>query len=150
MLVVVVVMTTILFPESDLQGLFNIRVSVLSFDDEDRTVYSDGTPVNYTNWVPEAAADFVDNEFGLVLTYNGSAWQWFPEKDYRYFTGPEGLHLPFVCEDRTTYTEAGVVDPDYQEKQTEGASAGIMSDSDLLREDVMAPLSSEGMAGSCV
>ena len=143
-------MATILFPESDLQGIFNIRVSVLSFDEEDRTVYSDGTPVNYTNWVPEAAADFVDNEFGLVLTYNGSAWQWFPEKDYRYFTGPEGLHLPFVCEDRTTYTEAGVVDPDYREKQTEGASAGIMSDSDLLREDVMAQLSSEGMAGSCV
>lgn len=100
-------------PESDLQGIFNIRASILSFDEDDRTVYSDGTPVTFTNWVPEAASDFVDNEFGLVLTYNGSNWKWFPEKDYRYFTGPEGLHLPYVCEDKTTYNEDGVIDPEY-------------------------------------
>lgn len=110
-------------PESDLQGIFNIRASILSFDEDDRTVYSDGTPVTFTNWVPEAASDFVDNEFGLVLTYNGSNWKWFPEKDYRYFTGPEGLHLPYVCEDKTTYNEDGVIDPEYTEEDEDSVTA---------------------------
>ncbi|XP_062574942.1 uncharacterized protein LOC134236822 [Saccostrea cucullata] len=130
-------------PESDLQGIFNIRVNVLSFDDKDRTVYSDGSPVTYMNWVPEAASDVVDNTFGLVLTYNGSEWKWFPEKDYRYFTGPDGLHLPFVCEDRTTYNEDGVIDPDYKEPEA-GESSTSHVDSDILAEGDIKPLKSDG------
>lgn len=125
-------------PESDLQGIFNIRASILSFDEDDRTVYSDGTPVTFTNWVPEAASDFVDNEFGLVLTYNGSNWKWFPEKDYRYFTGPEGLHLPYVCEDKTTYNEDGVIDPEYTEEDEDSVT-------ERFPEKVVPPLPGQGL-----
>ncbi|XP_065936700.1 histone-lysine N-methyltransferase PRDM9 [Magallana gigas] len=125
-------------PESDLQGIFNIRASILSFDEDDRTVYSDGTPVTFTNWVPEAASDFVDNEFGLVLTYNGSNWKWFPEKDYRYFTGPEGLHLPYVCEDKTTYNEDGVIDPEYTEEDDDSVT-------ERFPEKVVPPLPGQGL-----
>lgn len=125
-------------PESDLQGIFNIRASILSFDEDDRTVYSDGTPITFTNWVPEAASDFVDNEFGLVLTYNGSNWKWFPEKDYRYFTGPEGLHLPYVCEDKTTYNEDGVIDPEYTEEDEDSVTA-------RFPEKVVPPLPGQGL-----
>lgn len=125
-------------PESDLQGIFNIRASILSFDEDDHTVYSDGTPVTFTNWVPEAASDFVDNEFGLVLTYNGSNWKWFPEKDYRYFTGPEGLHLPYVCEDKTTYNEDGVIDPEYTEEDEDSVT-------ERFPEKVVPPLPGQGL-----
>ncbi|XP_052693148.1 uncharacterized protein LOC128171393 isoform X1 [Crassostrea angulata] len=125
-------------PESDLQGIFNIRASILSFDEDDRTVYSDGTPVTFTNWVPEAASDFVDNEFGLVLTYNGSNWKWFPEKDYRYFTGPEGLHLPYVCEDKTTYNEDGVIDPEYTVEDEDSVT-------ERIPEKVVPPVPGRGL-----
>ncbi|XP_062600660.1 uncharacterized protein LOC134262302, partial [Saccostrea cucullata] len=129
-------------PESDLQGIFNIRINVLSFDDEDRTIYSDGSPVTYMNWVPEAASAVLDNTVGLVLTYNGSEWKWFPEKDYRYFTGPDGLHLPFVCEDRTTYNVDRVVNPDYKEPEARESSASHV-ESDILAERDMKPLNNE-------
>lgn len=45
-------------------------------------VYSDGILIIFINWVLEVVLDFVDNEFGFVLMYNGSNWKWFLEKDY--------------------------------------------------------------------
>jgi hypothetical protein len=69
------------------------------------------------------------------LTYNGSDWKWFPEKDYRYFTGPGGLVLPHVCEDRTTYGEDGVIDPNYEEEETENSETDEI-DSDIAQKDI--------------
>lgn len=80
----------------------------------------------------------MDNEFGLVLTYNGSNWKWFPEKDYRYFTGPEGLHLPYVCEDKTTYNEDGVIDPEYTEEDEDSVT-------ERFQEKVVPPLPGQGL-----
>lgn len=79
-------------------------------------VYSDGILVIFINWVLEVVLDFVDNEFGFVLMYNGSNWKWFLEKDYWYFIGFDGFYFLYVCEDKIIYNEDGVIDFEYIEE----------------------------------
>jgi hypothetical protein len=91
------------FPEYDLKGSFAFRANVLTFHDNERLVFDNWTPVTYQNW-------FIDSEeeedppvgpvFGLLLTYHhDEQWRWVAERNYTYYTGEEGLKLPFICED---------------------------------------------------
>ncbi|XP_062609743.1 histone-lysine N-methyltransferase set-17-like [Saccostrea cucullata] len=84
-------------PEKDMGDNVKIRVNVLS-KQSDKMFYEDGTPMNYTRWVPGSTQGLPDGVFGLSLVFKEVEWKWHPEKDYSYFTGPEGLKLPFICE----------------------------------------------------
>jgi hypothetical protein len=91
----------------DLDDAFYIRVSSLSQGYPGNYSFHDNSPATYTNWIPEKKLrqreylQDVVQPFGLLLSYFDGQWNWVPEKDYSYFTGDNGLLLPFVCEDRS-------------------------------------------------
>ncbi|XP_061169493.1 uncharacterized protein LOC133178822 [Saccostrea echinata] len=84
-------------PEKDMGNNVKIRVNVIT-KKSDKMFYEDGTPMNYTRWVPGSTRGLPDGVFGLSLVHKEIEWKWHPEKNYSYFTGPEGLKLPFICE----------------------------------------------------
>ncbi|XP_078330297.1 uncharacterized protein LOC144624407 [Crassostrea virginica] len=100
-------------PEYDLNGSVAFRANVLTFSDDDVLVFDDWTPVTYQNWLENDSEDkdgsvAVDPIFGLLLTYHhDDQWHWVPERNYTYYTGPEGLQLPFFCEDSSYIPEVG-------------------------------------------
>ncbi|XP_048748734.2 uncharacterized protein LOC125660940 [Ostrea edulis] len=98
-------------PENDLNGSFAFRANVLTFDDNDRLIFDNWAPVTYQNWFlnTEDEADTpVDHIFGLLLTYHhDEQWRWVAERNYSYYTGEEGLKLPFICEHSPFHVEPG-------------------------------------------
>ncbi|XP_062614680.1 uncharacterized protein LOC134276439 [Saccostrea cucullata] len=82
--------------EVDLNGSFAFRANVLTFDDNESLIFDNWTPVTYQNWNPNDEGETaVDPIFGLLLTYhNDGRWRWVT-----YYTGEDGLVLPFICED---------------------------------------------------
>ncbi|XP_062583069.1 uncharacterized protein LOC134244832 [Saccostrea cucullata] len=94
-------------PEVDLNGSFAFRANVLTFDDNERLIFDNWTPVTYQNWNPNDEGETaVDPIFGLLLTYhNDGRWRWVTERNYTYYTGEDGLKLPFICEDSPFYLE---------------------------------------------
>ncbi|XP_078328031.1 histone-lysine N-methyltransferase PRDM7-like [Crassostrea virginica] len=91
-------------PEHDLNATVVFRINVIHIRDSlgEELVFEDGTPLVYENWLEDASYTVVDKSFGLLLSYDlrRDRWKWLPERNYSYFTGREGLYLPFVCEDR--------------------------------------------------
>nr|XP_022289589.1 uncharacterized protein LOC111101409 [Crassostrea virginica] len=100
-------------PEYDLNGSVAFRANVLTFSEDDVLVFDDWTPVTYQNWLENDSEDkdgsvAVDPIFGLLLTYHhDDQWHWVAERNYTYYTGPEGLQLPFFCEDSSYIPEVG-------------------------------------------
>ena len=104
---------TIWLTEYDLNGSVAFRANVLTFSEDDVLVFDDWTPVTYQNWLENDSEDkdgsvAVDPIFGLLLTYHhDDKWHWVPERNYTYYTGPEGLQLPFFCEDSSYIPDVG-------------------------------------------
>ncbi|XP_062598939.1 uncharacterized protein LOC134260392 [Saccostrea cucullata] len=94
-------------PEVDLNGSFAFRANVLTFDENERLIFDNWTPVMYQNWNPNDEGETaVDPIFGLLLTYhNDGRWRWVTERNYTYYTGEDGLKIPFICEDSPFYLE---------------------------------------------
>ena len=96
--------TFLLYTEHDLNATVVFRINVIHIRDSlgEELVFEDGTPLVYENWLEDASYTVVDKSFGLLLSYDlrRDRWKWLPERNYSYFTGREGLYLPFVCEDR--------------------------------------------------
>ena len=104
---------TIWLTEYDLNGSVAFRANVLTFSDNDVLVFDDWTPVTYQNWLENDSDDkdgsvAVDPIFGLLLTYHhDDQWHWVAERNYTYYTAPEGLQLPFFCEHSSYIPEVG-------------------------------------------
>ncbi|XP_048766887.2 uncharacterized protein LOC125673957 [Ostrea edulis] len=98
-------------PENDPNGSFAFRAYVLTFDDNDRLIFDNWAPVTYQNWFlnTEDEADTpVDHIFGVLLTFHhDEQWRWVAKRNYSYYTGEEGLKLPFICEHSAFHVEPG-------------------------------------------
>lgn len=93
-------------PEYDLNGSLAFRANVIMYIDDNGLVFDDWTPVTYQNWLDNEAngenETVLEQIFGLLLTYHhDNKWHWVAERNYTYYTGHEGLKLPFICEDYT-------------------------------------------------
>ncbi|XP_062622152.1 uncharacterized protein LOC134283677 isoform X2 [Saccostrea cucullata] len=89
--------------EVDLNGSFAFRANVLTFDDNERLLFDDWTPVTYQNW---NFNDEGETAVDLLLTFhNDGRWRWVTERNYTYYTGEDGPKLPFIFEDSPFYLE---------------------------------------------
>lgn len=88
-----------------------LRANVITYIDDKGLVFDDWTPVTYQNWFDnddDEGETVLDQMFGLLLTYHhDNKWYWVAERNYTYYTGNEGLKLPFICEDSTNNSGVG-------------------------------------------
>ncbi|XP_065936729.1 histone-lysine N-methyltransferase PRDM9 isoform X3 [Magallana gigas] len=98
-------------PEYDLNGSVALRANVITYIDDKGLVFDDWTPVTYQNCFDnddDEGETVLDQMFGLLLTYHhDNKWYWVAERNYTYYTGHEGLKLPFICEDSTNNSRVG-------------------------------------------